>query len=213
MPKSSENSGRRVAGAKRQLDFQKTAHNNNNSSSEFLGVQVTGQDTASKSSGDTPQQQQQQQKKARALGQQSISFVPVLSSTPAKEFQPKTSVVTPDEEEQKQRTEAEFVPVYIHKNLGYHTKGTVNLSETSLKAFSLICQTHIIPDDLQSSRVHGPLSGSSYEERVLQKYMLRQLQPKPEYQVDGIEDVSSSGKICIACAEQGHIRDDCPSLL
>ncbi|KAL7575835.1 hypothetical protein ACA910_003157 [Epithemia clementina (nom. ined.)] len=140
--------------------------------------------------------------------QQSITHwtTSTQTSTPVKK-RTKTAIITPgDEGESKERDE--FVPGYVHINLDYDTVGKADLPDATIRAFALVCETHTIPSDLQSSRVHGPLSGSSYEEKVLQAYVLNKLFPKEEF----IGDVNST-TICVECAEQGHIRDDCPSLL
>mmetsp|Transcript_13848 Transcript_13848/g.18076 ORF Transcript_13848/g.18076 Transcript_13848/m.18076 type:complete len:194 (-) Transcript_13848:220-801(-) len=192
MPSSSKTSGHGTAkgkaGSKRRLDFEDIA-------SASIGATVTRSKT--------------RQKRGHHQ-QQPISFPPSSSPTPSQKHH-KSAVVTPgdaDGEHTKESKKDSFVPVYIHKNLVYHTEGSSNLSEKKKQAFALICKTHLIPSDLESSRAHGPLSGSTYEEKVLEKYTLEQLQPKP-----GFEDDPTATKICIACADQGHIRDDCPTLL
>ena len=145
----------------------------------------------------------------RSKRQKPISFPPAsATATPTKKSSKKAAVVTPLDADEKKTDDHSFVPIYIHKNVDYHTEGVAKISQPAKKAFELIRQTHIIPSDLQTSRAHGPLSGSCYEEKVMQEYELGQLRVKPEF-----ADDDTATKICVACAKQGHLRDNCPDLL
>lgn len=122
-----------------------------------------------------------------------------------------TAVVTPAECVRKeipiasQDISAEYVPIYIHKNVEYISKGhTANLSPRTLKVFQWIQEHYNIPKDIEQIRTYGPLSGSSYEDRVITAYRLGKLTA-----LGGIVDAV----ICTACAELGHVRDACPTLL
>jgi len=99
----------------------------------------------------------------------------------------------------------DYVPTYIHKNLDYHRKGVAldSLPPKTVKAFELITKHYIIPKNLEQSRSYGPLSGSTYEQRVISAYRLGKL-----------EAIDEPAKIiCTACVEIGHDRDDCPTLV
>lgn len=105
------------------------------------------------------------------------------------------AVVTPEDA-------ANFVPKYIHKNVGYHLEGQSALSDEMRAVYNKIVATHIIPADLESSRTFGPKSGSCYEARVVQAYSLGRLEP-----------LDDNVKICTACAATGHKRAQCPTLI
>eukprot|EP00977_Amphora_coffeiformis_P008987 scaffold2033_cov164-Amphora_coffeaeformis.AAC.26 len=122
----------------------------------------------------------------------------------------KRSVVTPEDEAKKGRDKQQeeqelFVPKYIHKNLSYARRGKSELDPIKQKAFAQILDSHVIPTDLEQSRAYGPLSGTCYEERVLRAYTLGKLTVKDGY--DG------ETRICTACANQGHTRNECPTLI
>ena len=146
------------------------------------------------------------------------SLAPSLLSSPSK--RPRTTatkakvIVTP-EVSSKTRANSdsstpatladEYVPTYLHKNLEYQRQGQKRgLPKSKIDAFGLVLEHFRIPEDLeQAQSKYGPLSGSSYEERVLQAYSLGKLKPK----TDGVMMM-----ICTACANVGHERDECPSL-
>lgn len=115
----------------------------------------------------------------------------------------RAAAVTPGTpQEQDRKALSKYVPTYIHKNLEYSRQGEASLPEETLKAFRLVAAAYDIPDDLEQRRSFGPLSGSTYEERVLQAYMLDKLEPK-----------ESPVKVCTSCATIGHKRMDCPTLV
>ena len=103
------------------------------------------------------------------------------------------------------RKTAEYVPTYIHKNVEYHRKGEASnsLPSKTLNVFQLITDHYAIPKDLEQSRSYGPLSGSTYEERVISAYRLGKLKASD----------TPATIICTGCAEIGHERDECPTLL
>ena len=154
-------------------------------------------------------------RKKAAVADDADSTTNAKSSTPSLEkfmspvsTKTKRSVVTPEEEEKKQEDidEAElFVPKYIHKNLGYHRQGKSKLDPKKQSAFEQIVETYVIPKDLEQSRAHGPLSGTCFEERVLQAYALGNLAVR--------QDFEGETRICTACAEKGHKRNECPTLI
>jgi len=117
--------------------------------------------------------------------------------------------VTPEEQEEKGRKElSKYVPKYIHKNLDYKRRGdkSSSLPEITRKVFGLIEENYDIPQDFEQQRAYGPLSGTSYEERVIQEYSLGKLNPKARRGTNTIE-------ICTCCASLGHKRFDCPTLV
>lgn len=139
-------------------------------------------------------------KKSSSLPPTEIPKVsPSVPSSPLKRSRPSTKVVvTPDVS-----TEKEFVPTYLHKNLEYERVGRKEkLTQVQVDAYRLILTHYEIPKDLEQSRSYGPLSGSSYEELVIQAYSLDKLKPLKK-KVD----------ICTACAGTGHVRDECPTLV
>jgi hypothetical protein len=100
---------------------------------------------------------------------------------------------------------SEYVPKYIHKNVDYRRKGQAKLSPSTLQVFQLVEEHFAIPKDIEQNRSYGPLSGSSYEERVVRAYALGKLTPK--------DPTDADVAICTSCSTVGHKRDDCPDLL
>ena len=100
--------------------------------------------------------------------------------------------------------DSQYIPTYIHKNLSYKRQGDASLPDKVVKTFQLVCQHYEIPDDFETNRSYGPLSGISYEERAISAYSLSLLNPKP-----GDEGT----EICSNCVTVGHKRNDCPDLV
>lgn len=119
--------------------------------------------------------------------------------------------VTPGQDEQAAERLSKYVPKYVHKNVEYLRKGEAKLKQNTIKVYQWICQHYVIPKDFEQKRLYGPLSGISYEERVIQAYSLGKLERI--HVDDGDDDASPESGICTACAEEGHQRDDCPTLL
>ena len=114
----------------------------------------------------------------------------------------KVSATTTDEEP--------YVPTYIHKNVGYSSFGTATdrLTDGQKLAFNFVVEQYHIPSDFETNRKYGPLSGTSYEERVLAAYATNGL--------DRREDADSTlirKGICTFCGIVGHRRKLCPDLI
>jgi len=127
----------------------------------------------------------------------------------------KTSVmVTPEkkkeenrEKETKDRSQyQQHVPIYIHKNLNYQRRGQAILSEKLKRAFDLVEEHYVVPFDFESDQSFGPLSGTCFEERVVNAYDRNLLLPNQPSYGGGI-------LICAQCAKLGHRQDDCPDLI
>jgi hypothetical protein len=103
----------------------------------------------------------------------------------------------------KKAEEGPYVPTYIHKNLSYKRQGSASLPEKVVKTFELVNEHYEIPDDFETNRSYGPLSGISYEERAIAAYNLSMLNARKG---DGVE-------ICSNCVCVGHKRSDCPKLI
>jgi hypothetical protein len=103
----------------------------------------------------------------------------------------------------KRASSAHHVPTYIHKNVGYVREGEASLDPTTQKVFDLVDHHYIIPEGFENNRKFGPISGMSFEQRVIACYCNNLLDPKEGGQVE----------ICTKCAEMDHKRDDCPTLL
>ena len=144
-----------------------------------------------------------------------------LTKTPAKQKRDDSSLVeeqsklaapvTPSpkkarrtEQRQIEKVRAEYVPTYIYKNVQYKRKGQVK-NDIQLKTFELVEQYFVIPDDFETNRKYGPLSGTSFEERAIAAYSAGLLEPK--------SDESALVKICSNCATEGHKRTSCPKLV
>lgn len=123
--------------------------------------------------------------------------------SPAPSKKTKAVVVTP---EAAKEDLSKFVPTYIHKNVEYCRGGSCSLPSKTIHVFQWICDRYNIPPDFEQQRSFGPLSGTSYEQRVIAEYKLGKLERKG----DSPDDETL---ICSGCAQTGHIRDDCPSLI
>jgi hypothetical protein len=128
--------------------------------------------------------------------------VTTLESPPASKL--KVSPITPEEAEIEELSK--YVPKYIHKNVQYSRKGEAKLAASEGVIFKWIWDHYFVPKDFEQNRLYGPLSGTSYETRVIQAYSNGKLERNPS--APGAEAF-----ICTACSEIGHKRDDCPTLI
>jgi hypothetical protein len=125
------------------------------------------------------------------------------------------NIVTPDNVEMKkvasQSNVTDYIPSYIHKNVEYVRKGQiVKLSSIQSKVLHWIEDNFEIPNDFEQNRKYGPLSGSSYVDRVITAYRLGSLK-----RIEGSDhdEIKNDGVICTVCADFGHIANTCPALL
>ena len=127
------------------------------------------------------------------------------------------NIVTPDNGETKkvasrQSNDSEYIPTYIHKNVEYVRKGQiVKLSPIQSKVLQWIEDNYEIPHDFEQNRKYGPLSGSSYIDRVITAYRLGSLKRIEGSDLDS--ERNNVRVICTVCANFGHIGDTCPTLL
>jgi hypothetical protein len=133
-------------------------------------------------------------------------FSPVASSR-----RKKSAVVTPEKVESTKKAKHQgkkedgkaYVPVYIHKNLGYQRYGQASITDELKKTFALVEEHYEIPSDFETNKKYGPLSGTCFEERAVAAYNHGLLKSSSR---TGVE-------ICSHCATAGHKRDDCPALI
>jgi hypothetical protein len=133
------------------------------------------------------------------------------------------NVVTPDSLETTKKVtllqtkSGEYIPEYIHKNVDYVRKGEVlKLSPIQSRVLQWIHDNFDVPNDFEQNRKYGPLSGSSYPDRVITAYRLGSLERIKRTDDDDNDDKIGSKKhsvICTVCADLGHIADACPTLL
>ena len=137
------------------------------------------------------------------------------------------NVVTPESLETAKKVtllqtkSGEYIPEYIHKNVDYIRKVKVlKLSPIQSRVLQWIHDNFDVPNDFEQNRKYGPLSGSSYPDRVITAYRLGSLERIKR--TDGVDvdddndDKIGSSKhsvICTVCADLGHIADACPTLL
>ena len=180
-------------GVKRGLDFDNRDRDNRESRLNDV-VKITNDATPTK------------KKKKKDISSFFASPAPSTSTAPA------VPVVTPPEFKyrqskspspgKKKRTFSGYVPAYIHKNVGYVREGETDLDPTTQKVFELVDQHYIIPEGFENNRKYGPISGVSFEQRVIASYSKNLLDPK-----------KGQVEICTQCAELDHKRNDCPTLL
>lgn len=121
--------------------------------------------------------------------------------SPSPSKKPKTVTVTPEKEDL-----SKFIPTYLHKNVEYCREGESSLPTTTIQIYKWICDRYEIPNDFEQQRSFGPLSGTTFEQRVIGEYTLGKLN-----RIENAPDEETM--ICTACAKSGHLRDDCPSLI
>lgn len=98
-----------------------------------------------------------------------------------------------------------FIPEYIHKNVGYSARSDTSLSSLPIphrKAFHLVTEHYVIPENFEQDHRYGPKSGSTYEGRVLGAYQGGMLEAK-----------GAEVKICLLCGAEGHKKKACPLAL
>ena len=131
------------------------------------------------------------------------------------------SVVTPDNFETTtkikmlQTKSDDYIPSYIHKNVEYVRKGQImKLSPTQSKVLRWIGDHCEIPKDFEQNRKYGPLSGSSYADRVITAYRLGLLKKciADSDHDDKTRHIHPS-MICTVCADLEHVADACPTLM
>ena len=135
----------------------------------------------------------------------SATTTPVSSPPPKKSRDAAT--VTPEKEPTPEQKElAKHVPKYLHKNVEYQRKGECQLPPNKRKTYQWICERYEIPIDFEQKRSYGPLSGTTYEDRVIQAQALGKLERL-------LNAPDSETRICTECAEAGHVRKSCPTLI
>jgi len=143
-------------------------------------------------------------KKRRSLLQEEVEGETEKRKSKKKKVEKKTAAATTINSEEP------YVPTYIHKNVGYSRFGTAidRLTEGQKLAFNFVVEKYIIPSDFETNRKYGPLSGISYEQRLLAAYATNDLEPRGD--ADSI--VIRKG-ICTFCGCTGHRKKACPELL
>ncbi|KAG7364023.1 hypothetical protein IV203_037225 [Nitzschia inconspicua] len=114
-------------------------------------------------------------------------------------------------------TQPAYVPTYIHQNLSYQRRGKAQLSSTMKQTFALVEEHYVIPNDFETNMKYGPLSGTCFEERVVDAYndgLLQYKSSKPETHTQTTTATAATTvDICSHCAAMGHKRIDCPELV
>ncbi|KAG7340144.1 hypothetical protein IV203_006548 [Nitzschia inconspicua] len=113
-------------------------------------------------------------------------------------------------------TQSAYVPSYIHQNLSYQRRGKAQLSSTMKQTFALVEEHYVIPNDFETNMKYGPLSGTCFEERVIDAYndgLLQCKSSKPEIHTQTKTTTTAIVDICSHCAVTGHKRIDCPELV
>ena len=95
-------------------------------------------------------------------------------------------------------------PTHLHKLLRYKRRGNVALTTVQRRVVDYIERNFVVPVDFERSHRYGPLSGMSFEERLIAAYHSEQLALRDKTKSYGML------KICGCCGECGHMQDDCP---
>ena len=185
MPATTRGNHRTSGSAQRRLDFDEQ---DTRTSDEIFDIEDDTPQTASSS---------------RSLSSPRKRSPVNSFESPAPSKKAKTVVVTPEAEKEDL---SKYVPTYIHKNVEYCREGSASLPSKTIQIFQWICDRYEVPADFEQQRSFGPLSGTSYEQRVIAEFKLGKLDRKE----DAPDDETL---ICSGCAQVGHIRDDCPSLI
>lgn len=98
-------------------------------------------------------------------------------------------------------TKPQITQSFIHKAVGYKTEGLSQLTANQTAVVEWIKDNFIVPLDFDISHEFGPLSGVSYEERLLNAYMFGKIEPR-----EGV----TYRKRCWECGEFGHFPQHCP---
>lgn len=185
MPPSGNGKSRTKNSAQRRLDFD--VQNTTTSDGAILIEDDTPQTSKPSDSVSSPRKRS-----------------PVSSfESPAPSKKSKAAAVTPEADKEDL---SKFVPSYLHKNVEYCREGKSTLSSKTVHIFKWICDRYEIPSDFEQQRSFGPLSGTTFEQRVIGEYTLGKLHRKKNAP-DG------DTMICLACAETDHVRDNCPTLI
>ena len=99
-----------------------------------------------------------------------------------------------------------YIPTYIHANVGYTRRSDGSLLSLPLparKALEAVLDKYDIPPDFET-RKYGPLSGLTWEKRVLNCYDSGALEAFRH---------GSELLVCVHCGRGGHKRNECPDLL
>jgi len=82
------------------------------------------------------------------------------------------------------------------KTIGYRGYGTTCLTKPQQTVLQYIYENRLQPVDFEFDLAYGPLSGVSFEERLLTAYAMGQLGDAKE-------------KLCDQCGQRGHARSRC----
>ena len=209
------------SGAKRSLDFDhdnKTSAASNNS--EIIDVDLS---LSYPAAAVTPSKKKKSNKRNLDDYFGAKASATKTAVTPSKAAPSTAAVVTPPDtkrskkespvvETQNQQQAGEdnkYIPTYLNKNVEYKRRGETLLDPVTEQVFQLVSKHYVIPDGFENSRLFGPKSGVTFEQRVVTAYANHQFKPK-------LLEMESSEKatvICTSCAEIGHLRDECPLLL
>ena len=101
-----------------------------------------------------------------------------------------------------QPADTRYRPVALYQNVQYSEKGAArDLSKGEVAAFRAISENYEIPSDIEATS-YGPLSGISFEQRVIAAHKAGKLRAKPGKPDDAI---------CSTCGKAGHWNTYCPS--
>lgn len=91
----------------------------------------------------------------------------------------------------------------LHEAVFYKPRGQVQLSQGERAALDHVAANYVIPDDFElDTTKFGPLSGVSYEERLLSAYRHALLPLRRGH---------TRVALCTGCAREGHWVTDCPA--
>jgi len=104
------------------------------------------------------------------------------------------------------------VQSFVHKAVSYDRAGFKELPLNKFKVYEFVKDNFSIPENFEKDHKFGPLSGVSFEERVIDAYMQNLLEPQSRDD-SFIEDDSGKNillKMCFTCGNFGHWPKSCP---
>lgn len=154
------------------------------------------------------------QRKRKSM--EAMSRVDADTKSPFAFFQSANTATTEQEKENAQSSES-----HLQQSLNYSKKGRKAIKSAERAALQFINERYDVPNEVSmESTAFGPLSGTCYEERVLNTFADGKLSPylKPEYRHahstdNDKEAINTLCTVCVTCGLPGHTYTTCQKVL